>query len=202
MGGEMYESEMYIQDSKTLSTPTTGKSIDKLMLNSKNHGYVMKGFALEAGGALKLLNLGQPAEVEAGSKLINPVSIKLAIRESQLNEDKSSVDASHYEHWGNFFDKEINQGQEGSYILSKGDRSSKVANSRGQDFHRCHHQARNQKQLSDQISMPILERAKHRSKSVQAPLSMTGMKALTTFLCWGWIKSRGSLGYSDTVDIN
>jgi hypothetical protein len=38
----MYESEMCIQDSKTLSTPTTGKSIDKLMLNSKNHGYVMK----------------------------------------------------------------------------------------------------------------------------------------------------------------
>jgi hypothetical protein len=95
MGGEMWESEMYIQDSKTLSTPTTGKSIDKLLLNSKNHGYVMKGFALEAGGALKL----QPAEVEAGSKLINPVRIKLAMRESQLNEDKSSVDASHYEHW-------------------------------------------------------------------------------------------------------
>jgi hypothetical protein len=62
---------------------------------------------LEAGGALKLLNLGQPAEVEAGSKLINPVRIKLAMRESQLNEDKSSVDASHYEHWGNFFPKEI-----------------------------------------------------------------------------------------------
>ncbi len=60
----MWESEMYIQDSKTLSTPTTGKSIDKLLLTSKNHGYVMKGFALEAGGALKLLNLSQPAEVE------------------------------------------------------------------------------------------------------------------------------------------
>lgn len=117
MGGEMYESEMCIQDSRTLSTPTTGKSIDKLMLNSKNHGYVMKGVVLEAGGALELLNLGQPAEVEAGSKLINPVRIKLAMRESQLNEDKSSVDASHYEHWGNFFHKEINQGREGSSIL-------------------------------------------------------------------------------------
>jgi len=27
---------------------------------------------------------------------------------------------------------------------------------------------------------------------------MAGMKALTTFLGWGWIKSWGSLGYSDT----